>query len=419
MMKKIVKRTNTAIIFTFLAIIIVLMLISFFDTDKTVSLDENRELAAKPKFSLHALFDRSYTRDLENYYADTFPFRSFFMSLNGTVKGLFQRSNADNVTLVTGNDTSGGSNDTVVQETVQNTNIASGEAVNTNGCIVIGDAAMELYGSTSSANIAYANSITNLAKNLEGSAVTYSIVVPTAIEFNAPEKYKSLTSSQKDAIDEIYSNMEGVVTIDAYSGISQHLDEYLYFRTDHHWTARGAYYAYSEFAKQAGSYDPPLDSFTSGKAEGFVGTMYQFTKVEKLKKNPDYVEYFEIPGVVSGKRYEDASMSYGTDIKPVNPSFTNGNEYGIFMEGDHPVAHIKGSVKSPRKILLVKDSYGNAFAPFLLLGYSDLYVIDPRSFHGNIVSFVQDNGIGEVIFLNYTFAMTNPTYMNGLNSLLN
>ena len=80
----------------------------------------------------------------------------------------------------------------------------------------------------------------------------------------------------------------------------------------------------------------------------------------------------------------------------------------------HPAAAAK-------RLLLIKESYGNALAPFLLDTFSEVYVLDPRqeSIQGmNIPSFVENNGIDTVLFCNYTMVPSNSKYMNALNAMI-
>ena len=97
-------------------------------------------------------------------------------------------------------------------------------------------------------------------------------------------------------IDLCYSKMApNIVTVDAYAKLRNHTDEYIYFRTDHHWTQLGAYYAYTAFCEAAGFEAVPLEDFETGRYDNFVGSMYTFTKgypqSDVLKNNPDYLDY--------------------------------------------------------------------------------------------------------------------------------
>ena len=184
-----------------------------------------------------------------------------------------------------------------------------------NGYIVVtGDAAMERYSIASTKLKEYAASANNLASKIPSSKV-YVMLAPTRMEFYGPEEYRTGSHSQQMGMSTAYLALNPEVTgVDAYSEIARHTDEYEYFRTDHHWTARGAYYAYKAFCESAGLTCTPLDSFQSGKLDDFVGSMYRYTQSENLKKNPDYVEYFLPRYDVSAESFSTADM---TDGKPL------------------------------------------------------------------------------------------------------
>ena len=121
------------------------------------------------------------------------------------------------------------------------------------GIFVYKGIAFELFGGSKSAAEYYA-SVVNKYGDAFGSGVqVYSMVIPKHAElYDFPRKYQNISNSEKDSIDYIYSMLDSdVKSVDAYSVLEAHKDEYLYFNTDHHWTALGAYYASSVFAQKA------------------------------------------------------------------------------------------------------------------------------------------------------------------------
>ena len=89
---------------------------------------------------------------------------------------------------------------------------------------------------------------------------------------------------------------DSVVTVDAYSELRKHTDRYIFFRTDHHWTQLGAYYAYTAFCQSTGLEPVPIEDFETGSFEGFVGSMYTYTskypQSSILRDNPDTLYYY-------------------------------------------------------------------------------------------------------------------------------
>ena len=295
-----------------------------------------------------------------------------------------------------------------------------------NSIIIQGTRAMEMYGISESALEGYAEIISTLADRCPGVKV-YSLIAPTQVEFYGPEDYRTGSRSQKKGIQIAYDFMsDNVIKVDAWSSLAQHTDEYLYFRTDHHWTARGAYYAYLAFAKAAGINNPqPLDKYETGREDGFVGTMYGFSgKAQVLADNPDYIEYFmplnNAKGEILGVGGDGSLTGDNYSLSIVNPNA--GNYAGTFIQGDQALERIVTDNKNGRKILLIKESYGNCFAPFLTEAFEEIYILDPRKDGVNQMSlpkFISDNGITDVIALNYALATSNPTIKGAFREIVN
>ncbi len=294
--------------------------------------------------------------------------------------------------------------------------------VTPNYIVVTGDAAMEMYSVSKQKLNDYAATVNTLASACPEVKV-YCLLAPTRIEFYGPEEYRTGSHSQKRGIDIAYGALaDNVVKVNAYDSLSRHTDEYLYFRTDHHWTARGAYRAYEAFCASAGFTCKPLSDHATDRLDGFVGSMYRYTKSESLKNNPDFVEVFYPTVEASGQFYSTPAMDDGKNLRIISTNITDSSsKYMAFIQGDKPLIKMTTNVGNGQKILLIKESYGNAFAPFLLENYSEVYVLDPRQegVQGmNLPQFLRDNGIQNVIFLNYMMAPSNSKYMTPLNAMI-
>ncbi|MEG2396458.1 MAG: DHHW family protein [Oscillospiraceae bacterium] len=311
--------------------------------------------------------------------------------------------------------------ETTAPTTIEQTNI--GEYSVSGYIVVTKNSAMEMYSISKEKLAEYTQTINTLSEKVPNANV-FMMLAPTRMEFYGPEEYKTGSHSQKRGIEFAYSTASPKVKcVDAYSELSKKTNDYIYFRTDHHWTARGAFCAYSEFCKSAGLSYAPLESYQTGQLDGFVGSMYRYTGSEDLKNNPDYVEYFMPIFESSAQYFTSAAM---TDPKPLRIISTNitdpASKYLTFIQGDKPLIKMVSSSPRKEKVLLIKESYGNAFAPFLLENFSEVYVLDPRQ-EGvrdmNLVQFINDNQIGNVICLNYTMAPSNGTYMSAFKNIVN
>ncbi|BCI60679.1 DHHW family protein [Solibaculum mannosilyticum] len=437
------KRLYIAAITLFLVPIFAMGFISLVDQDATVSATENRNLKEKPSLTFQTLFDGSFAKDFEEYYSDTFPFRDAFMNVNQGVRSLFTWKGEDDVTIVDpgqidhigagehlqdgdlpdssssessssspSSSSAPSSSANASSESASSQEEASSpvevpddtEVDNHGGVIIVKDRAMELFSLNEKKLTSYTDTLNKMKTQLPSSTRVFNLLAPTSVEFYSPSKYHSLTQSQKGAFDLAYSQLQDVIPVDAYSAIAPHTDEYLYFRTDHHWTARGAYYAYTAFAKQAGFTPVDINDFETGQIDDFVGSLYRATQAQVLKDNPDYVEYF-LPNVENeGKYFKSQDMTDGITIHAVATKVNSSNKYLCFISGDTLLSRFTTGVKNGKSILVIKESYGNAFVPWLLNHYENVYVCDPRQGTINIPSFVRDNNVDDVLAINYAFS---------------
>lgn len=287
--------------------------------------------------------------------------------------------------------------------------------------LLMGDRAMELPDADYDAIAKYSASVSAIGEALEGVNV-YSILVPNSAGLYAPEDYLTGEDSQENMIDYAYDGMSDEIrTVDAYSVLEEHKDEYIYFRTDHHWTHLGSYYAYKAFCKEAEVSPWALRLFESGTYETFLGTMYSFLsgypQRDILKKNPDQLTYYIPYRETTVKYYDSASLSYGGKIDMVYPLSENySNKYICFLGGDHPITVIETDHAEERVCLLIKESYGNAFATWLTGHYSKIICVDPREFNRNgkpsmdLVEFAEAQGVDDCIILNYPLMINSSAY---------
>jgi hypothetical protein len=226
--------------------------------------------------------------------------------------------------------------------------------------------------------------------------------VPVGSDFYLPQKINK--QKEKEFINNVYSYLSPEVKkVYCYDELNKHKNEYIQFNTDHHWTGRGAYYAYYAFCKSADIVPLPISSMTRKVISRFLGTLYFYTLSQELKKNIDSVEYFKVPVetkafcIKKGSNTEQGCKLYAEYAK-------GSNAYGVFLGGDYPLMRITSSVKSNKKALILKDSYGNAFAPYLTSHFEEVYIVDFRYFNGNLNDLVSKNKITDIIFAHNVYA---------------
>ena len=110
------------------------------------------------------------------------------------------------------------------------------------------------------------------------------MVAPTAISFHAPKNYLYSRRSERAFLQEINDAVgNSVETVDVLAALDEQQGEYLYFKTDHHWTARGAYWAYAAFAELSGLAPVALEAMTKLPEQQFLGSLYGITRASELR----------------------------------------------------------------------------------------------------------------------------------------
>lgn len=246
----------------------------------------------------------------------------------------------------------------------------------------------------------------------------YNLVIPNGFEFEVTEKYKDKVKPNKKAINDIYAAEDlDIIKVNTVDEIRKHRNEYIYFNTDHHWTSLGAYYAYRGFCAAAGLTPVSLDSIPSKVKPGFLGLFYRLTKSSILKNNPDSVRYYLFPDSV--EFYIGASaIGYWAKSHMYAETASGDNSYSVFLQGDLPICKMETQHKNGRKIALVKESYGNAFAPFLINNYEKIIVVDQREYKGDFIAMLKAEGINELLFINNIFAAHTQFHIDDIKGLM-
>lgn len=385
---------------------------------------EGRELTKFPEFTLDSFLDGSYLEQVSLWYSDTFPGRDVLVNLGQDLKGLYGIQ--PETSLVGGNvqadelpplETEQPAIDEQEPQAPEEpkerekvevpTEEAMAADVQKNimsGLYVKDGAAYSIYYFSQEAVENYTAAISTAADKLAGVANVYSVIVPNNSAALLDESVlESLGGTdQAKAIDyfnSLYSlNVRTVPILDV---LRDHRSEYTYFRTDHHWTALGAYYAYLEYCKAADIQPVDISSLKTMTFDGFLGSFYTELKNPAMADNPDEVIAYVPKGtndmVYWGKEGEKIEAHVITDVEGWNKN----SLYSTFIAGDEPISIIENpTITDGSSVLVVKDSFGNAFVPFLVNNYQTVYVIDYRYTDTNIVEYVKENKIQDVIFLN-------------------
>lgn len=286
------------------------------------------------------------------------------------------------------------------------------------GIYIWNNRAFELFYGSAEAARAYAAAISSYRESLGEKIAVYDMVVPNHSEFGLPERIRNDLdcTSQRENTSDVYSALSpGVKAVDIYDSLNLHNDEPLYFNTDTHWAPLGAFYAYEAFCEAAGVTESPLEAMKKTTVEGFTGYLAWATGEGCLYENPDCIDLYEPScSYTAAVSYDGESFSQLDSIHSSDESMG----YSMLIYGDTPLFRVVNhDGATGRKLAFVKDSYGNALAPFLVSSFDEVHVIDFRSFPGNLPAYCEGNGITDVLFLNNVMSANTYSQIETMNGL--
>lgn len=374
-----------------------------------VSSLEQREIQQLPALTYQALVQNTFPKDFDKYFSDNFIFRTSFLETGSWLKTLKGTVGSD-VKLVAnkgGNNANqmlGGSEAAAEGEPVVNVQEAEAETY-----LVLKDRAMSLYQFYPESAASYADAINKLQAAVSQNIHVYALLAPSSVEFIEAEKYKAMSDSQQEAFQYTASLFDPAIrAVPAYDKLKEHRQEYIHFRTDHHWTALGAYYAYEALMETIGEKPVALEKYTTRKISGFLGSSYSATLSPALKKNPDTITVYDPLVKYKSLVFWDDASREGADNEVVEQKLPEDGRsgYSVFMGGDYPLVRINTEANSARRLLLVKDSYANALIPFLLPHFKSIAVVDPRHFKGSLPALVRSERVTDILTVNSPIVTT-------------
>lgn len=273
------------------------------------------------------------------------------------------------------------------------------EGYMSSGICIYNNKGFELFYGDDSMAATYAEMINDFADMLPGMQV-YNMVAPNHSEFGLPERVREYygESSQRENTTAIYENLSDSVTaVDIYDILNLHNNENIYLGTDTHWAPLGAYYAYAEFCTAAGAEPAALDSFEKTTYD-FTGYLAYATGEDVLYENPDTLDIYDPTFDYTCEMSYDGLSFYETDSMNTHDESAG---YSMYLSGDMGCVRVTNNTLSTgRRLLIVKDSYGNAMAPFLTASFDEVHVVDFRYFEDNLPDYCEAQGITDVLFFN-------------------
>ena len=238
------------------------------------------------------------------------------------------------------------------------------------------------------------------------------MLVPTAtkvLEDKLP-KYAP-NDDELTYIDKVFSGLNyNIVKINPYEALHENKDEYIYYKTDHHWTSKGAYIAYKVMCEKLGLTPKSIEDFdVINVTDSFYGSLS--SKIGTKGKDVDSIDVY-VP------KDSDIIVNYVEEQKKSTSLFNSEaldkkDKYEVFTGGNHPFINIKTLGDPNKKLLIIKDSYANCFLPFLTSHYGEINVVDLRYFYDDLDKLIKNKEITDVLFL------YNSNTFNSDDSILN
>ena len=334
-------------------------LLNLFTPTREFSEQENRYLQTCPKFSLTDLFSGKFAADFEQYTSDQFAWRNRWISTKARLELLSGKKENNDVFLCEGEKLlipMKAPDSALVQKNIDSINKFS-----------------------ENINIPVSLSL------IPSSSDIYSYLLPEGVadQVDVPK-----------LLADIYEAVS-IPTVNLLAPLQKYSSEYIYYRTDHHWTTLGAYYGYVALSQSLGYsplsmnvYSPTTvsDSFygTSASSSGF--SWVSPDSIQKfVDKNPGVVRYDGSQGV-PGRLYDDTKLA-------------TKDKYSYFLGGNCARTVISTGNASLPKLLLVRDSFADSLTPFLLEHFSEIHLIDLRYFHSSVSDYVESEGIDSCLII--------------------
>lgn len=375
---------------------------------------EKRTLTEFPTLTWSGFWDGSFFSDVDTWYADTYPLRESLISANQTLQGLYGIQGEQIVGETVVADAIPEPGTTPVATATPEPSPSPSEEVLEDGTVtelgemngtiyITNNAGYGLYYFSQSGADSYAATMNQIYENVKDKVNMYVMVAPISagVMLDQAVLDDMGCSDEGKAIEYVYSQLNsGIHAVNIYDNLKKHNAEYIYFHTDHHWTQLGAYYAYEMFCQEKGFTPHKLDEFETMEFDDFLGTFYSSSNQSpELASNPDTVVAYVPNSTNDMTMHMQDGQVLGWNVIHDVSAYANTELYAAFVGGDRPLSYTHNETLSDGSaVMVIKDSYGNAFIPWLVDHYEYVYWVDYRYTTNTISQMVEDYGIQDVIY---------------------
>ncbi|MGM9973242.1 MAG: DHHW family protein [Clostridiaceae bacterium] len=349
-----------------------LSIVNLLTPKRSFSEGENRFLAQKPNLTLESILNNTFSKEYEKYITDQFALRDMWVSVKNKVEIYLGKK--DNGRVYFGKE----------------------------GYLIEKHSEEDIDKELINKNISYIKKFIEEIEEFVSRDNINMIIAPTidGVQKDKLPDYAEVYN-QEELLSSLEESFSHINYIDVKEALERNKDKYIYYRTDHHWTTYGAFLAYREWCDNKGIAVDINDYNIQTVTDDFLGTTY--AQANLLLGTPDTIDIYEPVEKVDytlefnlGEKVTDTLYDYS--------KLEGRDKYGIFLGGNDPIVKIKSSNENGKKLIVIKDSYGNSFVPFLAQDYEEIHVIDLRYYNGEVRKYIEDNDIQEVLFLYNTIS---------------
>lgn len=357
------KLSQSVIAVLFLILIFLILILNLILPKREFSESENRKLEQLPAFSFHSFISGKFTSNFEKFITDQFVARDAWVGVKSNADQAIGKKESNGVYL--------GKDGYLIQKFAE---MKKGEIEE---------------------KIQSINSFHSATPELN----KYVILAPTAVSVLQSKLPDYVSENrEQDALHTVTTSLNpGIHYVDVYPVLSSHQNEPIYYKTDHHWTSKGAFYAYQQLSREMG-FEPMKEAEFDMRTitDDFYGSLYSKSGFRNL--HPDCIDLY-VP-----KNEGKVTVDYVEEQQSTNSMYVMDNvkkkdKYTVFFNGNHSFIQIKTSHREGKKLLVVKDSYANSFVPFLTSHFSEIYMVDLRYYEGDVAALARQHQIHDMLIL--------------------
>lgn len=361
------KKQQWVIIGFFLLMIFGFTIASLVKPDTDFSEKENRVLAKMPEANPEDIFNGTFSTDYETYLTDQFFFRDEWIGIKTRTERLIGKQESNDIYFAD------------------------------DGYLIekhTGDFETE----TAKRNISALASFLEIQTEKYGSDHVTAIVAPNAVSVLKEKLPLFAEADQEDAyLDELAGTLPAGTFLDLRDTLKEHAGEYIYYRTDHHWTTLGARYAYDAWGQKTNRKVYPAESYERealtdefyGTVEAKVSCSVPSDTIERWnpqKETAYTISYNHKTEETKDSLYEESALE-------------TRDKYSVFFGGNQALTEIKTGADKGRRLLVIKDSYAHCFVPFAIQDFDEISMIDLRYYNESLKKYMEENDFSDILFL--------------------